>query len=156
MHFPPQSATWIAWIAWVKRKQFTYGGPSTSIRFYRHRCTAILYGKYCHRLKHFHVVWTLVAGFYCLLFGLYWRIQLTRADRLKNFFFMRSLLISFSPRRIYQIFQVQFNITVSTSRTEPSDMSPNSCSMRLIFEFVGLRAEPRFIGTRWGLVGHRR
>ena len=82
--------------------------------------TAILYGKYC--LKHSVQMTSerLAIGLYCLLFGLFWRIQLKKVDSWKGVFFY-ALTINFilcTAYFIIEIIQVQFFITVShSSRT---------------------------------------
>ena len=54
-------------------------------------------------------------GIYCVIFGLYWRIQSTREDRRKGLPFY-SLTINFILCTMYfiiGIIEVQFDITVS-------------------------------------------
>ena len=56
-----------------------------------------------------------IIGFYCLVFGLYWRIQLKRPNRWRDMFFY-ALTINFLLSTAYfviLIIQVQFKITVS-------------------------------------------
>jgi hypothetical protein len=56
-----------------------------------------------------------VIGFYCLVFGIYWRIQLRRVDQWKGVFFyaLTTTFILCSAYFIILIIQVQFKITVS-------------------------------------------
>ena len=56
-----------------------------------------------------------VIGFFCLIFGIYWRIQLKRVDRWKGIFFyaLNLTFILCSAYFIILIIQVQFRITVS-------------------------------------------
>ena len=57
----------------------------------------------------------LIIGLYCLIFGLYWRIQLKRADIWKGVL-LYALTVNFilcTAYFILSIIQVQFEITVS-------------------------------------------
>ena len=56
-----------------------------------------------------------ILGTYCLLFGLYWRIQLKRANRWKGVFFyaLTANFILCTAYFIISIILVQFYITVS-------------------------------------------
>ena len=56
-----------------------------------------------------------VVGLYCLIFGLYWRIQLKRADRWKGvlLYALTANFILCTAFFIITIIQTQFEITVS-------------------------------------------
>ena len=94
-----------------------------------------------------------VIGFYCLVFGIYWRIQLKRIDRWKGVFFY-ALTVTFilcTSYFVILIIQVQFNITVSHIQVVYccSDiLAPNMSGVQLIFEFLDVRAEHKIIGIR--------
>jgi uncharacterized membrane protein YesL len=102
-----------------------------------------------------------VIGVYCLIFGLYWRIQLKRADRQKGIL-LYVLTLNFilcTAYFIIFIIQVQFDINVSHIQVVHycSDvMAPHMSGVQLIFEFPVARAERRFMDSHWGLVGNRK
>jgi hypothetical protein len=79
-----------------------------------------------------------VIGFYCLLFGIYWRIQIKKADRWKGVFFyaLTANFILCTAYFIIFIIMVQFYITVSHIQVVYycSDvMAPNMTYYELIF-----------------------
>lgn len=92
-----------------------------------------------------------VIGFYCLIFSLYWRIQLKRLNRWRCKFFY-ALTINFILSTAYfiiLIIQVQFKINVSHMQVlyHCSDVVvPNG--VQLIFELLDVRAERQFMGIR--------
>ena len=92
-------------------------------------------------------------GLYCLIFGLYWRIQLKRANLWKGvvFYAVTANFILCTVFFIISIIRVQFLITVSHIQVlyYCSDvMAPN---MSLNIEFPVVRAERNFIVFRYGL-----
>ena len=100
-------------------------------------------------------------GVYCLIFGLYWRIQLKRTDRWKGVLLypLTASFILCTAYFIISIIQVQFLITVSHLQVVNycSDvMAPNLSGVQLIFEFPDSPAERHFIGTHLSLDDHRR
>jgi hypothetical protein len=102
-----------------------------------------------------------VIGLYCLIFALYWRIQLKRADRWKSVL-LYALTINFILCTAYFIIGLienQFNITVSHIQVVhycSNVMAPNISGVQLIFKIPDVRAERRFIGIHCELVVHRK
>lgn len=77
---------------------------------------AILYGEYLFNTVQ-NVSWALChLGLYCLIYGLYWRIQLKRADRWKGvlLYALTANFILCTAYFIINIIQVQFFISVSS------------------------------------------
>ena len=95
--------------------------------------TAILYGKYWYCLG-LDDKRTLL-GFYCMIFGLYWRIQLKRVDRWKGVLLypLTAIFILCTVYFIIITIQTQFLITVS----------PSSTSRKLFFRCHGSQYERR-------------
>ena len=106
-------------------------------------------------------------GLYCLIFGLYWRIQVKRADRWKGvlLYALTTNFILCTMYFIFSIIQVQFLISVSYIlqvgnycsdvmhvMTPDSDMS----GIQLIFEFAECSAERNYIHIRCGSDDHGR
>jgi len=88
---------------------------------------------------------SVIIGLYCAIFGLYWRIKLKRADRLKGLI-LYAINVNFilcTAFFIFAIIQTQFDITVSYIYS----MS----GVQLIFEFSGSGAGHSFIGFRFEL-----
>ena len=76
----------------------------------------------------------LALGLYCMIFGLYWQIQLRRADRWKGvlLYALNTNFILCTAFFIIAIIQVQFDITVSHIQF----MTPDMSGIQLIFEFL--------------------
>ena len=94
-----------------------------------------------------------VIGLYCLIFGIYWRIQLKRAERWKGvlLYALTANFILVTAYLILAIIEFQFMITVSYIQIVYyySDVvASNMSGIQLILEFSGCRAERRFIATR--------
>ena len=102
-------------------------------------------------------------GLYCLIFGLYWQIQVKRADRWKGVL-LYALTTNFILCTIYFIIciiQVQFFISVSYILLQVGYyclhvMTPNMSAVQLIFEFADRGGERNFTRIRCGLDGHRK
>ena len=86
--------------------------------------TAILYGKYCtiqHSNQMTKVTERLVLGIYCVIFGLYWRIQLKRVDRRRKGVLPYALIAIFILCTAYFIIaavQFKFYMIVSHIQVE--------------------------------------
>jgi hypothetical protein len=99
--------------------------------------TAILYGK-CTIQHLIKMSERSVIGFYCVIFGLYWRIQLKNADRRRNGILPYALIAIFILCTAYFINStVQFKIYINVSHIKVVYyclVTPNMNGVQLIFE----------------------
>ena len=117
---------------------------------------AILYGKYLFNTVQ-NVSWALChLGLYCLIYGLYWRIQLRRADRWKGvlLYALTANFILCTAYFIINIIQVQFFISVSSYLQDILLFSSRFPGVQLIFESIDRSGEWKFIDTCCSMDDH--